>query len=275
MNWQHEDEIGEYLSALSNGACLKGEKYGYLVFGIKDGTHTIEGTSFKPKLKKVKGESLESFLATRLNPKVDFEIHEFVYEEKHLAIFRIMAANAHPISYNWVEWIRVGEHKRKLRDFPEKSRQIWANTNKIPFEKEIAKENVSPEDIVNLLDTQAFFQLLKISYPSNRERVIEKLEKEKLITRTGFGLHITNLGAILFAKNLTEFEGLKRKAIRVNQYEGKNKFKTLKDQEGVKGYAVGFFGLIEFINNLLPSNEEIGPVSEKLSLCTQKLRYAN
>ncbi len=42
------------------------------------------------------------------------------------------------------------------------------------------------------------------------------------------------------------------------QYSGKNKLKTLKDQEGRFGYAVGFERLIIYINSLLPSNEVIG-----------------
>ena len=68
---------------------------------------------------------------------------------------------------------------------------------------------------------------------------------------------ITNLGAILFAKDLSKFNNLKRKAIRVIQYKDNTKFQTTKEIVGNKGYAVGFEGLIEYINNMLPSNEVI------------------
>jgi ATP-dependent DNA helicase RecG len=68
---------------------------------------------------------------------------------------------------------------------------------------------------------------------------------------------ITNLGAILFAKRLDQFDRLARKAPRVIVYEGKNKLKTKSDKPGMKGYAVGFQGLVEFINGLVPSNEII------------------
>jgi hypothetical protein len=40
-------------------------------------------------------------------------------------------------------------------------------------------------------------------------------------------------------------------------YEGTNKLKTKLDRLGTKGYAVGFEGLVEFINGLVPSNEVI------------------
>jgi predicted HTH transcriptional regulator len=65
------------------------------------------------------------------------------------------------------------------------------------------------------------------------------------------------LGAILFAKDLKKFNNLKRKAIRVIQYKDNTKLETVKEIEGAKGYAVGFEGLIDYINNMLPSNEVI------------------
>lgn len=51
---------------------------------------------------------------------------------------------------------------------------------------------------------------------------------------------ITNLGGILFAKNLAEFLTLHRKAVRVIQYSGKNILNTVREQIGGKGYAVGY-----------------------------------
>ena len=38
-NNSNPEEIGEYLSALSNTAALVGKAYAYLVWGIKDDTH--------------------------------------------------------------------------------------------------------------------------------------------------------------------------------------------------------------------------------------------
>ena len=37
-NWFSKDEIGEYISAISNGAALCGKENGYIVWGIKDKT---------------------------------------------------------------------------------------------------------------------------------------------------------------------------------------------------------------------------------------------
>lgn len=78
-----------------------------------------------------------------------------------------------------------------------------------------------------------------------------------LYQREGAGWSITNLGAMLFAKKLEQFDRLARKAARVIVYEGANKLKTKTDKPDTKGYAVGFQGLVEFINGLVPSNEVI------------------
>ncbi len=52
LNFHSEQEIGERISALANGAAIHNQDFGYLVFGIEDETHIIEGTTFKPKSQK-------------------------------------------------------------------------------------------------------------------------------------------------------------------------------------------------------------------------------
>ena len=52
LNFHSEQEIGERISALANGAAIHNQDFGYLVFGIEDKTHIIKGTTFKPKQHK-------------------------------------------------------------------------------------------------------------------------------------------------------------------------------------------------------------------------------
>ncbi|MCX6123015.1 MAG: hypothetical protein NTX44_15490 [Ignavibacteriales bacterium] len=78
-----------------------------------------------------------------------------------------------------------------------------------------------------------------------------------MIKRDGIKFRVTNLGAILFATDIERFDKLKRKSIRVIQYQGNNRLQTKKEQIGKKGYASGFEGLIKYINDQLPSNEVI------------------
>jgi predicted HTH transcriptional regulator len=253
-----EEEIGKYISALSNGACLKDEQYGYLVFGVNDKTLLQSGTNFLPRMHKVGNEELEHWLMQKLSPKIEVQIYETQFNEKQISLFQIQAANGQPTCFARQDYIRVGSITRSLKDFPEKEKMIWAKGNKHTFEKGIALQVESAADVVRLLDSQYYFDLLNIPYPSTREGVIEKFISEKFIVPDSLGYGITNLGALLFAKNIQSFDKVKRKAVRVIQYEGKSKLNTLKDQEGTMGYAVGFEGLIKFINDLLPSNEIIG-----------------
>ena len=111
--------------------------------------------------------------------------------------------------------------------------------------------------MIRLLDTQTFFDLLKLPYPSVRDGVLERLKNEGLIATRPDGWAITNLGAILFAKQLDSIDSLARKTTRVIVYDGPGKLKTRLEQIGAKGYAVGFEGLIEFINAQIPTNELI------------------
>lgn len=257
QNYHSAEEIGERISALSNGACIHNQAFGYLIFGVEDKTHIITGTTFKAKSTKKGNEELEHWLAQRLDPRIDFRIHEFAYDaERNITVFVIPSANNKPVDFMHTPYIRVGSITRKLGDFPEKERKIWQKSSK-PYELEIAKDNLSASDVIRLLSTETYFDLMKLPYPSDQSGVIEKFVNENLVVKSQ-GYAITNLGAILFAKNLTEFEGVQRKSVRVIVYKGKNKVETIREQIGVKGYALGFEGSVDWVNSQLPANEEIG-----------------
>jgi len=59
------------------------------------------------------------------------------------------------------------------------------------------------------------------------------------------------LGAILFANDLNKINTLKRKAIRIIQYEGNTKMHTKNEIQNKKGYAVEFEKLMDNINNII------------------------
>jgi ATP-dependent DNA helicase RecG len=123
--------------------------------------------------------------------------------------------------------------------------------------EEYSLVDLSADEIVELLDTQSLFELLKLPYPTNRSRVIERLLKERLIDEVDRLYAIRRLGALLLAKKLDAFPDLSRKAPRVVVYSGVSKLDTRLDQTGNKGYAVGFQGLVNFIMEQLPQNEVI------------------
>jgi ATP-dependent DNA helicase RecG len=69
------------------------------------------------------------------------------------------------------------------------------------------------------------------------------------------GYDITNLGAILFARDLRNFASVTGKSVRVVRYTGRDKRASDLEQEGQKGYAVGFSGLLSFVRDQLPKKE--------------------
>src|SRR3989344_6067965 len=112
--------IGEYLSALSNSACLHKTKHGYLAFGI-DNSRNVVGTIFEPKKEKGKGnENLENWLLKLLNPRIDFEIIEDNYKGNKIVVFKIDSAKKSPVKFDGSEYMRVGEYKKNLNEYPEK-----------------------------------------------------------------------------------------------------------------------------------------------------------
>ena len=156
--------------------------------------------------------------------------------------------------YEGAYWMRAGEELVPMSE--DRLRGIFAE-GQPDWLSQPALTDCDDDKVVQLLDTQSYFDLLYLPYPVNRTGVLERFENEKFIVRQGHGWTITNLGGLLFAKKLEAFERLARKAARVIVYEGKNKLKTKSDKPGNKGYAVGFQGLVEFINGLVPSNEVI------------------
>jgi ATP-dependent DNA helicase RecG len=251
--------IGEYISALANAAALAGKTRGYLLWGVRDEDHVVTGTTFDPKAARKGNEELESWLLRLLNPRIDFRFCEVEMDGQRVVLLEIDAAARHPVAFSGVEYVRVGTNKKKLKEFPEKERMLWRIFDRAPFENGIAVERLSDEEILSRLDYPAYFDLLQAPLPDGHAAILDALQSERLVTRDDSnGFAITNLGAILFARRLDEFPTLRRKAVRVVQYPGKGRTETLREQEGAKGYANGFEGLIAYINGLLPTNEVVG-----------------
>jgi ATP-dependent DNA helicase RecG len=264
QNNDEPDAIGEYISALANTAALLGKMHGYLVWGLDNTTHKIVGTRFNPIAVRVGNEELESWLLRSLSPKINFRFHPFQVEGNAVVLLEISPAFRHPVQFKGNEFIRIGSYKKRLKDFPEKERALWRVFDQIPFEKEIAMAKITSETVLKLLDYSAYFSLLALPLPEGKNGILSALAADDMIVARMNGLwDITNMGAVLFAKSLSDFQTIKRKAVRVILYKEESRVVTVREQEGIRGYAAGFSGLIAFIIGLLPSNEVIGQALRK------------
>ena len=259
VNDSEPQQIGEYLSALSNAAALCGKAFAYLVWGVEDGTHDLVGTNFDLVTAKVGNEELENWLLRLLSPRIDFHFHSFETDGKRVVLLEIGQAFRHPVAFQGAEWIRVGSYKKRLKEFPEKEKLLWRIFDHTPFERLIAAEGLAEDDVLKLLEYPAYFELVGLPLPDAKEGILAALVADGMILRADSGTwSITNLGAILLAKKLSTFKGLARKAVRVITYKGRNRVETLHEQVGGKGYAVGFVGLIGYISSQVPPNEVMG-----------------
>jgi predicted HTH transcriptional regulator len=253
------EEIGEYISAIANSTALHGKRIGYVVWGIEDRTHKVLGTTFDPSAMKVQQQDLEHWLAIHLFPKSSFVFHQVEYEGKKVVLCEISQAVAQPVRFREYEYIRVGSHKKKLRDHADKARTLWDALSRMHFEDNVALSGVSQDDVLRLLHIRGYFGLLNQAIPITDKLVLERLSAEKFVNHVGGAVYdITNLGAILFAKDMNDFPRLSRKVLRVILYRGIDRVgENNQEKVGKLGYAVGFKGAMDYVQQLLPSGQII------------------
>jgi predicted HTH transcriptional regulator len=251
--------IGEYISALANGAALVGKTHAWMVWGVENDSHELVGTRFDPWTARRGNEELESWLLRLLQPRIDFRFDHVDVDGCRVVILEIAAASRTPVRFSGTEYIRIGTYKKPLKDYPEKERALWRSFDRVPFEVGRARTHVQVDDVLRLLDAPAYFELLQLPLPDGRTAIVDALAQDDLVVPDDAGgWDITNLGAIILARRLDAFPTLRRKAVRVIQYGGPDRLDTRREQEGAKGYANGFEGLLGFINGLLPTNEVVG-----------------
>jgi predicted HTH transcriptional regulator len=129
------------------------------------------------------------------------------------------------------------------------------------WESGIAAQFLTGDEVLARLDYASYFDLTGQPLPDNRSGIFEKLAADRLVQQdVGGHWNVTNLGAILYAKRLGDFSpSIARKAVRFAAYDGLSRADTVTHrQDGQKGYACGFSGLVDYIDGLVPRNEHIG-----------------
>lgn len=257
------ETVGKLCSALSNAARIAQKDFSYVLWGIQDDSHEIVGTMFEPSKETVGNQVFEFWLSGRLNPSIAFEFRVIEHPNGRVVLLEIPAATSAPVSYENIPYVRIGSATPKLLDYPDRFQKLIDNMKPFTWEKAIAKSFVTADEVLELLDYPRYFKLTEQQLPENKKGILEGLNADLLIVKdVGENWNITNLGAILFANNLQRFDAaIARKGVRFIAYNGNNRAATVTHrQDGKKGYAIGFEGLVEYLNNLLPHNEHIGSV---------------
>ena len=124
-NWFEKDELGEYISALSNSAAMLSKPYGYIIWGVNDQTHLIEGTDFNYH-RNVSNEPLQHYLARNLNPSITFYFNEITIDNERVVVLTIPAAKVVPTAYKDIRYIRIGSSKENLKKYPEREAFLFS-----------------------------------------------------------------------------------------------------------------------------------------------------
>lgn len=103
------NKIGEYFSALSNEANLRGLERAWLVFGVSNKTRGVVGTSYREDSERL--HSLKQQVAQTTEPSVTFRnIHELQHTDGRVLLFEIPAApRGIPIAWKGHYHARAGE----------------------------------------------------------------------------------------------------------------------------------------------------------------------
>jgi predicted HTH transcriptional regulator len=268
-NLEHKEKIGQLISALSNAARIEQQDYAYIIWGIEDGTKKILGTTFNPETKKVGNQVFLLWLTNMLQPRLAFDFRTVNHPEGRLVLLEIPAAISTPVEFDKTAYVRIGSATPRLSEYPEHFAKLINNLRPYNWEKAMAKSFVTSDDVLKLLDYTSYFKLTEQNLPDNKRGILERLSADNLIKKdVGGHWNITNLGAILFAENLDNFEtSLSRKGIRFVAYDGDNRASMIKQRiDGKRGYSRAFDGVVSYINNLLPVNEHIGSTRREKQL---------
>lgn len=268
-NNETPDMIGKLCSALSNAARVEEKDFAYVVWGVEDVIHNIIGTSFNPDTKTKGNQVFVMWLSQMLTPRIAFTFRTVAHPKGNLILLEIPATHTTPVEFDRIAYIRIGSATPRLSNYPEHYQKLINSLRSYNWEKAIAKSFVTVDEVVKLIDYPAYFKLTKQNLPANKAGILERLSADSLIKKdVGGHWNITNLGAILFAENLDDFDtALSRKGIRFVAYDGDNRAATVKQRiDGKKGYSKAFSGVVSYINNLLPVNELIGSTQRKSQL---------
>lgn len=251
------ERLAQHLCAFSN---LKGG--GLLVFGVNNDA-TLFSVS-KDECDEII-QRLGNIAKNNLSISVSIEHWTTEYKGHSLLFIHIPEQIDKPTHLRgkeiWDSYIRSAGQTVKMSRSQIKS--LIADSQGISFEQRIAKENVTIDELLLLLNYTKYFEMSSKETPKDKLTIAKRLEEFGLCVQNEDNWHITNMGAILFANDISKFETLQSHSVIVRKYAGSNNRDLLSEQVGKLGYVVGFEGLVEYINKLT-SVEEIGVVRKMI-----------
>jgi predicted HTH transcriptional regulator len=244
--------LAEHLSAFAN---YPGG--GFLVYGVDASgiPHAVDEETIQKTI-----NHLANIGRQGVEPSVSLDHAVENYESVPLLFVYVPEAPVKPVHIRGksleVAFIRSGGTTRQA------SRQeigtLMLNSRTPRWEELRASVLLTDADLILKLNTEPIFKMMERPIPTTNEEKLNWMVAEGFICKEpAGGGYVTNLGAIAAARKIADFQDLSRKALRIVVYDGLNKSKTKREQEGAYGYAIGFQGILQFLTSLLPQSEVI------------------
>jgi ATP-dependent DNA helicase RecG len=123
-NWFQAEELGEYISAISNAAAFHYKEMGYFIWGVNDDTHEVVGTRFNQYCDHNK-EPYQNYLARNLSPSINFSFEEIEINGKRVVVLLIPPAEEIPTAFKETRYIRIGSSKNNIKKYPKREIQLF------------------------------------------------------------------------------------------------------------------------------------------------------
>lgn len=251
------EQIGRDISALANSAAYLGRDMAYKIWGVRDDTHELCGTDFDPLSKKAKGnQDLQIWLKRMLSSNVTFDFERIERGGLCFVVAKIKAAAGQPVYFEKRAYIRMGSSTCALETGSSREAELWRRLQRDDYEMQLVEENLEAADIAELLDVAVYFDLLDMRQPNSIELAIPPMQEQDLVRAQDNGKYgITNLGALLIARSLSQFFSLRKRAIRVIRFQGKGNTDIIDDRTFDAGYAMSLAQAEAHIMSMNPSHE--------------------
>ena len=253
--------IGEDISAIANGVTLSDRSCGYMLWGVENDTRKIVAAKLRDDFRKIKkgGQELENWLRQMLSRNADIEWATARLPDGEVGVLKIDAARSLPVTFQKNGYVRIGSYTKKLNEYPAVEAKLWDKLRIGCFEKFPAMEHLALSDALSRIDYVPYFDQRALPIPSDLVGVAHFMVEEGILKREDSSLYsITNMGAIMLAKRLSDFPSVARKAIRVVQYEHQDRMNILREVTIDKGYLTGLEETVKLIRALVPTREDIG-----------------
>ena len=238
---QKTDRLAEHICAFAN---YKGG--GVLVYGVND-----DGSCFNITQEEVKKitQTLGNIAQNNFVYSIPIEHCVMKFEGQNLLFIYIPEQKDKPVLLRGKKAYQ--SYQRSAGQTVKMSRKQFASMSAesqgFTFEEHVALSDLTKGQVLQYLNFKCFFHLLDKPVPSSTDAIISRLSEYKFCCENNKKWDITNLGALLFARDLNEFPKLRGREVIVRKYNGTNNRSQEFEQHGVYGYAIGFEGLIDFV----------------------------